>query len=424
MADCQFLGLPFLEFKFIFVGIIGTIIAIISAVENLLLFITFMISKKLKQRDLTYLTTLSVLDICVAVSYIDIMSIQIYAEYFKNYPLFVFWHNWLKESFTVSNITLSSGSFILIAATFERYLQTKSNSQWKYFLKRMHKYKKLIVCLCIFLGILFRGTIYFEIDIRHDKKCIGFSGWSVALSNLSQNEIYSVYWRFWIRRIATIFGPFFILTFCNLSIIYHLRKHFEEENLKKMLTVDYTSSQSIDLLSHRLRIRAMTRSLIMVVSCYLWANIIDVVVAFWEYINVESLKSLPGFYTVASDISSVLPVLASAVRLIIYSINDVVIKNEVRKTLKKIISIFFPCLKINIENESLNINNSFLNNSFTANIKNNLVAVCVGNENAHNIISPVEKKSNSKNEEIIKNEEIDIIELIHQNKKFERKRLI
>ncbi|KIH66587.1 hypothetical protein ANCDUO_03086 [Ancylostoma duodenale] len=67
----------------------------------------------------------------------------------------------------------------------------------------------------------------------------------------------------------------------------------------------------------------------MVVCCYLAANIIDVVVAFWETIDIDSLFANEGFYTVTTDISSFLPILACAMRLPIYAINDKQIRTEV-----------------------------------------------------------------------------------------------
>uniref|UniRef100_A0AC35U6W9 G_PROTEIN_RECEP_F1_2 domain-containing protein n=1 Tax=Rhabditophanes sp. KR3021 TaxID=114890 RepID=A0AC35U6W9_9BILA len=102
---------------------------------------------------------------------------------------------------------------------------------------------------------------------------------------------------------------------------------------------------SFDLGTHRLRVRSTTRTLIIVVTCYLWANILDVIVASWEYIDDDSLKSSPMFYTVATDVSSLLPVLACALRLPIYSANDAIIKNEIRVTCLRVLSCFLICSK-------------------------------------------------------------------------------
>uniref|UniRef100_A0A0M3HKU4 G_PROTEIN_RECEP_F1_2 domain-containing protein n=1 Tax=Ascaris lumbricoides TaxID=6252 RepID=A0A0M3HKU4_ASCLU len=61
----------------VLVGCIGTTIALISFVENILVFYTFVYSKVLRRRNLLYLTCLSLCDIFVSVSYIGIMSMQL-----------------------------------------------------------------------------------------------------------------------------------------------------------------------------------------------------------------------------------------------------------------------------------------------------------------------------------------------------------
>lgn len=66
------------------------------------------------------------------------------------------------------------------------------------------------------------------------------------------------------------------------------------------------------------RVRAATRMLILVVTCYLLANILDVFIATWEYIDRNSLAACPGFYTIVTDISSLLSVVSSSARLPIY----------------------------------------------------------------------------------------------------------
>ncbi|CAO4373785.1 unnamed protein product [Caenorhabditis nigoni] len=71
--------------------------------------------------------------------------------------------------------------------------------------------------------------------------------------------------------------------------------------------------------------------LVMVVTGYLLANILDIIIAFWETVNIQSLQDLPSLYTVLSDVSSFLPIAACALRLPIYTINDRQIRVEVRR---------------------------------------------------------------------------------------------
>ncbi|MCP9266261.1 hypothetical protein DINM_021777 [Dirofilaria immitis] len=82
----------------------------------------------------------------------------------------------------------------------------------------------------------------------------------------------------------------------------------------------------------RNRVKAATRSLIMVVTCYLCSNIIDVIIAAWEYLDNASLLQLEEFYSIATDVSSLLTILAASLRFPIYLINDKIILREVRFT--------------------------------------------------------------------------------------------
>jgi hypothetical protein len=84
-----------------------------------------------------------------------------------------------------------------------------------------------------------------------------------------------------------------------------------------------------DIENIKSRVRAATRMLIIIVSCYLCTNIVDVFIATWEYVDAASLSEMSGFYTVATDVSSLLSVTGAALRLPIYIANDDLIRREV-----------------------------------------------------------------------------------------------
>lgn len=67
----------------------------------------------------------------------------------------------------------------------------------------------------------------------------------------------------------------------------------------------------------------------MVVTCYLFSNIIDVIIAAWEYLDDASLLQVEEFYSIATDVSSLLAILAASLRFPIYLINDKIILREV-----------------------------------------------------------------------------------------------
>ncbi|KAK6049788.1 hypothetical protein COOONC_12707, partial [Cooperia oncophora] len=294
-------------------------------------------------------------DIFISISYIAIMCVQVYTDYFESFALFYLWHRYLRAAFTVSHITLSSSSFLLMAATIERYLLSTSDRRAAELLGLLSRHRATVVLLCFITGCIFRGTVFFEVAVVYNPRCTGFSSLGLASSRLFSNPLYDAIWKFWIRKIVTVFLPFTALAWFNTAIVLHVRRSDKDQTVKALvlyITVGtrckfFTKGSSLihsestgsspgpfydfraEVTHLRSRLRAVTRMLVMVVCCYLAANIIDVVIAFWETIDIESLFANEGFYTVTTDISSFLPMLACALRLPIYAINDKQIKTEV-----------------------------------------------------------------------------------------------
>ncbi|EPB78640.1 hypothetical protein ANCCEY_02278 [Ancylostoma ceylanicum] len=67
------------------------------------------------------------------------------------------------------------------------------------------------------------------------------------------------------------------------------------------------------------RIRAATRTLVILVCTYLMSNLLSVIITIWEYLDSDSLfqKYLP-FYVLSVDTLSLLTIVASCLRLPIY----------------------------------------------------------------------------------------------------------
>lgn len=75
--ECAYSPPIFLEWKMVFVGVIGLIVALISIVHNSLLFYTFSTSTVLRKRNLTYLMWISGCDVFISICYIAIMCVQV-----------------------------------------------------------------------------------------------------------------------------------------------------------------------------------------------------------------------------------------------------------------------------------------------------------------------------------------------------------
>ncbi|VDO96133.1 unnamed protein product [Heligmosomoides polygyrus] len=281
-------GSPFQSWKMFFVGTLGLVTALISIVHNMLLFYTFNSSKVLRQRNLTYLMCISGCDIFISICYIAIMCVQVYTDYFESFTLFYLWHRYLRAAFTVSHITLSSSSFLLMAATIERYLQSTSDCRTEELFRILSRHRASVVLFCFIASCIFRGTVFFEVAVVYNPRCTGFSSMGLASTKLFSNPVYDAVWKFWIRKIVTVFLPFTVLASFNAAIVFSVRRSDRDQTVKALVLFTTVGSRA-EITRLRSRVRDVTRMLVMVVCCYLAANIIDVVVAFWEASRHESL---------------------------------------------------------------------------------------------------------------------------------------
>ncbi|CAD6194886.1 unnamed protein product [Caenorhabditis auriculariae] len=341
--DCIYVPQIFLEWKMVFVGVLGLVTAVVSIVHNCMLFYTFNTSKVLRKRNLIYLKWISGCDVFFSLCYIAIMCVQVYTDFFESFRLFVWWHSYLRTAFTVSHITLSAASFLLMAATIERYLQSTGDNRSTQLFRLLATHRGIVVSLCFLGSLIFRGTVFFEIKVVYNHKCEGFSSLGLAAVRVFSNPMVDVVWRFWVRKIVTVFLPFIVLAYFNARIVMNVRKTDRDQTVKALVLFITVGTRG-EVTRLRSRLRAVTRMLVLVVTCYLVANILDVIIAFWETIDLDSLMlDNAGVYAILADISSFLPILACALRLPIYAINDRQIRTEVRRKFNDLLSRLCGC---------------------------------------------------------------------------------
>lgn len=124
---------------------------------------------------------------------------------------------------------------------------------------------------------------YFQIS--YNPECYGeLNYWTVVPSQLlfdfpKINE----YWRFYFRNIFTILAPFFILLLVNCLLLFQLREH-----VLKSKCADHDKQ---NVKEKKARIRATTKSVVIIVCTYLMSNLLSVIITIWEYIDKESIFS-------------------------------------------------------------------------------------------------------------------------------------
>ncbi|VDK57431.1 unnamed protein product, partial [Cylicostephanus goldi] len=95
---------------------------------------------------------------------------------------------------------------------------------------------------------------------------------SLATSRIFANPLYDEIWKFWIRKIVTVIVPFVALAWFNLAIVLNVRNSDRDQTVKALVMFTTVGTRA-EVTKLRSRLRTVTRMLVMVVCCYLAANI-------------------------------------------------------------------------------------------------------------------------------------------------------
>lgn len=68
---------------------------------------------------------------------------------------------YMVPTITVSHIAMTSSSFLILAATYERYCITLCSTHTSF----VQNHRKMIAALAILLGIISKGTMYLEFKV-------------------------------------------------------------------------------------------------------------------------------------------------------------------------------------------------------------------------------------------------------------------
>uniref|UniRef100_A0AC35TU60 G_PROTEIN_RECEP_F1_2 domain-containing protein n=1 Tax=Rhabditophanes sp. KR3021 TaxID=114890 RepID=A0AC35TU60_9BILA len=328
--DCHDPEKHMIEFRFWFVAVCGTFIATVAIILNLFLFLLFITNRTHRSSSSFYLLLLSFFDVFMGISYIMVMSIRIFVNYYENVYLKKIWMSYVVYMMTISHIAMTASSFLIVFATFERYLITIGHNGIGF----LQTNRKILAMLGVMFGFLSKITIFFEINVLEDTDCIDhFNQFYLSIPEFVLHDAfyYKTVWKFYYRNIATIFLPFFLLMIFNFGILNALRQS-DANNVSSLLLSKETSK------ARKIRIRAATRTTVLVGLTYLASNALNIFITFWEHIDIESLTSnkFLDFYLISVDAVSVLTVIASALRIVIYVSCQQTMRHEIKSRLTMI----------------------------------------------------------------------------------------
>uniref|UniRef100_A0A915B4C2 G-protein coupled receptors family 1 profile domain-containing protein n=1 Tax=Parascaris univalens TaxID=6257 RepID=A0A915B4C2_PARUN len=268
--QCFYAQPEFLVERFWLVTVSGTTIASISIIENLFLFLVLVTKRHHRNSHSLYLLLLAFFDVSVSGAYIPLMSLSHLVDYMHSVILLRAWFFYMIPMITISHIAMTSSSFLILSASFERYCVIAMPHR----MECLNRYRCQIATAAIILGIVTKSTLAFEFSIKYQNECFDtMAEYALELSALAKDPIYNLLWRLWFRNGITILLPFFLLAFMNARTAISLhRSELIPEDMQKL-----SESQ------RKSRVRAATRALVFVVFTYLVSNILNVIITIWEF---------------------------------------------------------------------------------------------------------------------------------------------
>uniref|UniRef100_A0A914Y4R6 G-protein coupled receptors family 1 profile domain-containing protein n=1 Tax=Panagrolaimus superbus TaxID=310955 RepID=A0A914Y4R6_9BILA len=253
------------------------------------------------------------------------MSVNVLVDYLHSAFLVRLWMSYMIPMITISHIAITSSSFLILAATVERYCITTNSRR----LPLVQRNRKLIAFCAILFGIISKGTMFFEFNISVSPECAGLvTELGIGFANFVFDTPYHTVWRFWYRNFVTVFFPFFILAYFQIRIVKAL-SHQQKQSCADLI------NNTLEVSKRKKTTRSATRTMILVVCCYLISNIMNVLLTIWEHVDKTSLaEKYDGFYAIALDFVSLATNLSCAFRVPIYLACQAPLRNEFFYTLK------------------------------------------------------------------------------------------
>ncbi|KAF8354324.1 hypothetical protein PRIPAC_95947, partial [Pristionchus pacificus] len=303
-----FYGTPTMPvFRFWMVTVGGTNISLVSVIENI--FLIYLFSRPAhRQGQNLYMLLIAIFDLFVSFAYILLMSLNVlsdylyYLDYFQLAPrLLRFWFSYAAPLMTLSHIAMSSSSFLIIAASVERYfLATKSPK-----LIFVQNYRGMIALASILLGVGSKFSVYYELDIQHHTNCTGqMLEFQMDYSSFVHGTLYNSIVRFWFRTIITFVVTLLILIYLNFRIF-----------------IAQTNTDAS---------RSAKYSFIAIVCCNIASNVCNVILGVGENFAKDTLiQNHLTIYAVTVDVASLAITFICSLRLPIYLLCQTPLSEEI-----------------------------------------------------------------------------------------------
>ncbi len=206
--------------EFYLVAVFGTVVSVVSILENAPLFYIFLCRSSFRLSHYFYMMFLAFFDVFIAISYIMLMSVQVLFDYLLSFELSQVWHFCMRPIFAITRISMAASTYLVVAATLERFLVANRLLSFAF----QQKHRCFAVFLSIFTAMVFQGTVFAEFNVMEKENCTNLARFYLAHTELMNNEIYRTVFAFWLRNVFSIILPFILLASMNFSILHRLSK--------------------------------------------------------------------------------------------------------------------------------------------------------------------------------------------------------
>ncbi|CAI4224440.1 unnamed protein product [Auanema sp. JU1783] len=301
------------DLRMILIVILGSSVSLLGVVLNTFLLLSFS-RLPVFHSNLLYLFLLAICDILVEICFVLIFVCSLLWDFYQIYPLYVIWHYYIRIVSTAGQVLIASSTLLIVAASFERYFCSLKGC-----LGFSDRQRVLAVIVVFLSALIMKGTVFVELELEYHPECPPFADLQLAQSSITKIDSYRLIWMFWGRSILTVIVPFKLLLFLNAATISNLNKtsrDFESVLVEQMPSLLRANNEAS---SARRRKRDATRTLTAIVSIYLITNFINIIITIFEFVDSGLLEIGGGWaYRYLSDLSSLLTISSTAVRLPVY----------------------------------------------------------------------------------------------------------
>lgn len=323
------------DLQYIVVIYAGLPTAVLGLFSNILLVILFRGWNNCATTNL-YFVLLAFLDISICALYILLFAVDVLAIYHEIYWLWYLWVRYVIPSLALSRIIQLTSTFIVVAATTERFFIVANYKMVSKMFYTPHQRVGNIFFIFLLASIL-RLPSFWDYKLIYQPVCQNVNNFSTIIldDNLISCKFYRSIYNFYIMNFVQLFIPVSCLVILNGIIIFRLKKQLR-------IAKTFVSLFPERVLMHgpirpgviRDKVRSAAFTLVAIVTSYLVCNSLNLFLSIMEHVAkhpyLEDENGLPtDLYSYLTNFVSFLFMFNSSIRLFIHLSSNESFRNQI-----------------------------------------------------------------------------------------------